>query len=289
MRKLHEAAIIPVARFTHRFDKPEAECDGDAKLDIEGMITAVYAVHSQGIMHRNIRPESFAYDGVLVLRHFEHAILTGQTGTVSPDWGPRDPSGCKGLPYDIWCLGLCIFGILYPGQALDDLKRLTAVPLPIRNDYLYRQIVLGCLDSDPDKRFCAYALKNMCDIPAASIWGPYVRPYMSWATIVPRVYNVWLDLVLTNPLQYQKNIDDELLERKSSKISIDTAQLLKTLVMILNWRTGTWTPSWVYTASVIAWNASIDGYTPSCGILDPLDCSFSTDINAHIRAYITQP
>jgi hypothetical protein len=141
---------------------------------------------------------------VVVLRGWEHACFNpGNTAFKNskrntfafPEWGETAPEMSGDMPkrleygfeYDMWCLGLCIFELMYATSLTDEvdpaeftnawlerwiaehpLERNGAELLP--NASLY-QILLGViLTTDAGKRACSYAAMNMTDGPRSVLF-----------------------------------------------------------------------------------------------------------------------
>lgn len=170
---------------------------------IDGMCVAVQRCHTLRILHRNIRLSSFAIkrnsdECRVVLRDWTHACFNpGNTAFSNvvqhtfarPDWGESPPEMAGDLPkrigygfeYDMWCLGLCIFEVLYQvslGNEVDPedftdqwlAEWIRSHPITIPNASLYTILLRVILTADPRKRACSYAAMNMTDGPRNSMF-----------------------------------------------------------------------------------------------------------------------
>lgn len=146
-------------------------------LDIlHQLFKALYFLHSHGIMHCNVRPQSIQYDGILKLTNFSHAeMLTSEPPDKPPGllWW-RAPEMLRGEMYneaiDLWAAGVVFLQLahgkmpwaLYDGDDADK-RLLTAItefcltrqPLPMEFKPNSLKLLSGLLTIDPGKRITA--------------------------------------------------------------------------------------------------------------------------------------
>ena len=171
---------------------------------IDGMCIAVQHAHSLNVLHRSISLDSFWVRGERVkLGKWGHSVLCpGNTSYKSPNKYdlvhvdkldlPQSPEMTKmadseytqyGFEYDMWCLGMAIFELMY-GTALHDeidISDFTNEWLrdwianhdtcgPVVDRAIYDIILKLLLTTDPHRRATSYAIKNMCDGPQTALY-----------------------------------------------------------------------------------------------------------------------
>ena len=252
---------------------------------IDGMVAAVYALHSRNIIHRNIRPESFCVqNGAVVIGALDHAIYnlgprSFEQDVINefsyPSWGPVDPglplaNKIKyGINYDVYCLGLCIAALLYPDQPIDKID--FNAPLDIPSEWSYRIIVRGTLHCDASSRFSTYALRNMCDIPHTKIWSSGLDPKADpiwYGTLIPSEYVKYMPMLISDPKLFTRSIINDLDIPVMTGIDPKFWHLQKIITWIGNFK---WNPSWLYMLSMLVQNSYTD--SPAEIIQDLIDPS----------------
>ncbi len=166
---------------------------------IDDMCIAVHNCHALKILHRDIRLESFFHDDKTTLGGWNSACFN--PGNMSyknikphllrnplylnhieaPEMAGNMSDMIKyGFEYDMWCLGLVIFELLFctelereipVGQYTDKwlVEWIDAHPLTdIKYSTLYLALLKALLASDPARRATSYTAKNLCDGPTAS-------------------------------------------------------------------------------------------------------------------------
>lgn len=177
----------------------------------DGMIAAVQQLHSLRVFHRNISLKSFAVltpldsedvptdkprvvmrdwsracfnPGNTSYRNDQRNTFAAPTGEVAPelsgDIGDRTEYGFE---YDIWCLGLAIFELMYETAltAEVDPADFTDAWLaewiskhrptrPLENTVLYEIVLRVTLTTNVDRRAASYALLNMTDGPRGTLF-----------------------------------------------------------------------------------------------------------------------
>lgn len=165
---------------------------------IDGMCVAVQRAHSLRILHRQIGVDAFCVVNAQVkLGKWDRAVFNfGSTSYKNgeshefrdpTDWHEVSPEMTRtdsltggwrkyGFEYDMWCLGLAIFEIMYGCELASecDIADFTdqwlqdwidRTPLEMENPLVYKTILKIVLTTDPVRRANSYTIKNICDGP----------------------------------------------------------------------------------------------------------------------------
>jgi serine/threonine-protein kinase 11 len=146
------------------------------------IISGLSYIHSQGVIHRDMKPENLLItpDGTLKISDFGSALkldefsgndtITSVAGTPAFQC-PQIASGCSeysGTKFDIWSCGITLFYLVtgtYPFQA-DTLQRLydkivkEEVVIPKYVDESLAELLKGMLEKDEEKRFSIKQIKS---------------------------------------------------------------------------------------------------------------------------------
>ncbi|WP_035848254.1 serine/threonine-protein kinase [Kitasatospora azatica] len=149
-----------------------------AEIGLE-LLGVLGAAHSQGILHRDVKPSNvlIGEDGRVVLTDFGIASVEGDTSVTStgmlvgaPSYiSPERARGHKpGPPADLWSLGGTLYAALEGkppydrGSALATLTAVMTEELPDpANAGPLLPVIQGLLEKDPEKRLDASATRSM--------------------------------------------------------------------------------------------------------------------------------
>ncbi|MGF1429594.1 serine/threonine-protein kinase, partial [Kitasatospora sp. LaBMicrA B282] len=149
-----------------------------AEIGLE-LLGVLGAAHSQGILHRDVKPSNVLIgdDGRVVLTDFGIASVEGDSSVTStgmlvgaPSYiSPERARGQKpGPPADLWSLGGTLYAALEGKPPYDRgsaLATLTAVMTeqlpPPQHAGPLRPVIEGLLEKDPDKRLDASTTRSM--------------------------------------------------------------------------------------------------------------------------------
>ena len=200
LRIIHRNIRIENFAVQHFVDETGAAASADHTVAIAGKVTWGERPDGNRKHVRECLPEEVPqHRPTVVLRGWEHACFNpgntafknAQRNTFTfPEWGETAPemSGDAesrleyGFEYDMWCLGLCIFQLMYDTALWDEvdpaeytdawlLRWFTAHPLQLMpNASLYQILLTVILTTDANKRACSYAAMNMTDGPRSVLF-----------------------------------------------------------------------------------------------------------------------
>lgn len=209
-----------------------------AEIALE-LLGVLGAAHSQGILHRDVKPSNvlIGEDGRVVLTDFGIASVEGDTSVTStgmlvgaPSYiSPERARGQKpGPPADLWSLGGTLYAMLEGkppydrGSALATLTAVMTEDLPApENAGPLRPVIEELLEQDPEKRLDASTTRSMLKRIVAESTA---RAESTTRVALPAAESTKLDLASGGPAEKSADPAPEVgsadVARKSARLSV---------------------------------------------------------------------
>lgn len=135
----------------------------EARQMLEPTLDALKYLHSQGLLHGQIKPAHLLASGDLLKLSSDTIHRNGEghpSAIESPYDAPEKAAGTISLSGDVWSLGITLFESLtghLPGAS--DARAADKLPVP------FNTIVAGCLERDREHRLSLSAVRAILDKP----------------------------------------------------------------------------------------------------------------------------
>lgn len=234
------------SRCVSSFHKSQLDSQADAVTSIEKIIMAVNHCHALRILHRNINLQSFTVN--CKLSQWKYAVFNpGNSSYKSsirhkfdrPIWNVLSPELLSftddrveyGFEYDIWCMGLVIFYLIYRKQLSDvvDIKEYTDTwlikwisenPVDIVDSKIYMLVLKFALRRDPAHRASSYALKNMIDGAVCDLYDTANKTEVERSKTNGVLPNLYKNAHFIKDVIYSYTVDPEKTQKSIEKFEM---------------------------------------------------------------------